>query len=64
MTTKRNDNNTMKVSRYTFFVEFDNRKFFYNTLSNALNEVDEELFNCLKARGCYVPRRTCFAHVE
>lgn len=40
---------TIKVSRYTFFVEFDNRKFFYNTLSNALNEVDEELFNCLKA---------------
>lgn len=39
---------TIKVSRYTFFVEFDNRKFFYNTLSNALNEVDEELFNCLK----------------
>lgn len=40
---------TIKVSRYTFFLEFDNRKFFYNTLSNALNEVDEELFNCLKA---------------
>lgn len=40
---------TIKVSRYTFFVEFDNRKFFYNTLSNSLNEVDEELFNCLKA---------------
>lgn len=39
---------TIKVSRYTFFIEFDNRKFFYNTLSNALNEVDEELFNCLK----------------
>ena len=40
--------NKMRVSRYTFFVELDNRRFLYNTLSNALNEVDEELYNCLK----------------
>lgn len=45
---KKNEKQTIKVSRYTFFVEHDNRKFLYNTLSNALNEVDEELFNCLK----------------
>ena len=49
MTTMEETKNKIKVSRYTFFIEFDNRKFLYNTLSNALNEVDEELFNCLKA---------------
>lgn len=38
----------MKVSRYTFFVKYGNRNFLYNTLSNALTEVDEELFNYLK----------------
>lgn len=46
---KHYDKQTIKVSRYTFFVEHDNRKFLYNALSNALNEVDEELFNCMKA---------------
>lgn len=39
---------TIKISRYTFFVEHNNRHFLYNSLSNALTEVDEELFNCLK----------------
>lgn len=40
---------TLNVSRYTFFVEHDNRKFLYNTLSNALTEVDDELYNYLKS---------------
>lgn len=48
MTTMKETKNKMRVSRYTFFVELDNRRFLYNTLSNALNEVDEELYNCLK----------------
>lgn len=43
------DKQILKVSRYTFFVEYDNRKLLYNTLSNALTEVDEELFDYLKA---------------
>ena len=46
---KNNEKQTIKISRYTFFVEYDNRHFLYNSLSNALTEVDEELFNCLKA---------------
>ena len=48
MTTTRNDKKTIKVSRYTFFVEQNNRKFLYNTLSNALTEVDDELYNYMK----------------
>ena len=44
----KKDKQTIKVSRYTFFVEQNNRKFLYNTLSNALNEVDEELYNYMK----------------
>lgn len=48
MTTTRNDKQTIQVSRYTFFIEQNNRKFLYNTLSNALTEVDEELFNYMK----------------
>ena len=43
------DKQTLNVSRYTFFVEHDNRKFLYNTLSNALTEVDDELYNYLKS---------------
>lgn len=39
---------TIKVSRYTFFIEQNNRKFLYNTLSNALTEVDDELYNYMK----------------
>ena len=48
MTTTRNDKQTIKISRYTFFVEHNNRKFLYNTLSNALTEVDDELYNYMK----------------
>ena len=38
MTTTRNDKKTIKVSRYTFFIEQNNRKFLYNT----------ELYNYMK----------------
>lgn len=43
----KENNRKMKVSRYTFFVEYDNRQFLYNSLSNALTEVDKELYNYL-----------------
>ena len=38
MTTTRNNKKTIKVSRYTFFIEQNNRKFLYNT----------ELYNYMK----------------
>lgn len=38
MTTTRNDKQTIQVSRYTFFIEQNNRKFLYNT----------ELYNYMK----------------
>ena len=48
MTTMKKNKKTIKVSRYTFFIEQNNRKFLYNTLSNALTEVDDELYNYMK----------------
>ena len=48
MTTTKNDKQTIQVFRYTFFIEQNNRKFLYNTLSNALTEVDDELYNYMK----------------
>ena len=38
MATTRNDKQTIQVSRYTFFIEQNNRKFLYNT----------ELYNYMK----------------
>ena len=48
MTTMKKNKKTIQVSRYTFFIEQNNRKFLYNTLSNALTEVDDELYNYMK----------------
>lgn len=45
---KDKETQTLHVSRYTFFIKHENRFFLYNSLSNALTEVDEELFNHLK----------------
>lgn len=39
--------NNKSITIY-LFVEQNNRKFLYNTLSNALTEVDEELYNYMK----------------
>lgn len=38
------NNTKLKVSRYTFPIEKDNRFYLYNTMSNALLEVDKELY--------------------
>ena len=35
----------MKVSRYTFFLDMNDEKYLYNTLSNSLIEVDESVFS-------------------
>lgn len=48
MELKPNNKQELYVSRYTFFVEYSNRNFLYNTLSNALTEVDGELYGYLK----------------
>lgn len=38
----------MKISKYSFFFDVDNAEFYiYNTLSNALIEIDEELYSSL-----------------
>ena len=37
----------MKVSRYTFFLDMNDGKYLYNTLSNSLIEVDESVFSFL-----------------
>ena len=37
-------NNELKISRYTFLIQKDENYYIYNTLSNALLEIDEELF--------------------
>ena len=41
------NNIKLKVSRYTFPIEKDNRFYLYNTMSNALLEVDKELYMLL-----------------
>lgn len=41
------NNIKLKVSRYTFPIEKDNRFYIYNTMSNALLEVDKELYMLL-----------------
>lgn len=39
----------MRISRYTFIFDIENKDFFvYNTLTNSLIEVDEESYNLLK----------------
>ncbi len=48
MELNKNNKQELHVSRYTFFVEYNNRNFLYNTLSNALTEVDGELYGYLK----------------
>ena len=36
----------MKISKYTFFFDIENTDFYaYNTLSNALIEIDQESYN-------------------
>lgn len=36
----------MKISKYTFLFDIENKEFFtYNTLSNALIEIDEETYS-------------------
>ena len=42
-----NDNKRFKVSRYTFLIEKEASYYLYNTLSNALFEIDEELYSLL-----------------
>lgn len=38
----------MKISKYTFFFDIENTDFYaYNTLSNALIEIDQESYNIL-----------------
>lgn len=41
------DNSYLKVSKYTFFIENKNKFYTYNTVSNALMEIDEELYTSL-----------------
>jgi uncharacterized protein len=41
------NNTKLKVSRYTFPIEKDNRFYLYNTMSNSLLEVDKELYMLL-----------------
>ena len=48
MKLNKNNKQELYVSRYTFFVEHDGRYFLYNTLSNALTEIDGELCGYLK----------------
>lgn len=43
-------NDKIKVSRYTFTIKDRNQFYLYNTLSNALIEVDEALFNFINHR--------------
>lgn len=41
----------MKISKYTFFFDIENTDFYaYNTLSNALIEIDQESYNILHNR--------------
>lgn len=40
----------MKVSRYTFFLDMNDGKYLYNTLSNSLIEVDESVFSLRKEK--------------
>ncbi len=35
----------MKISKYTFTLEHEGKHYVYNTLSNALIELDEEIVN-------------------
>lgn len=42
-----NIRNHLKVSKYTFLIEKDNNFYLYNSISNALLEVDEELYERL-----------------
>ena len=38
----------MKISRYTFILDSNGRYYLYNSLSNALVEVDHETYSFLK----------------
>ena len=42
-----NSNIEYKVSRYTFLINNEKRYYIYNSLSNALIEIDEELYQFL-----------------
>lgn len=50
-------NTELKVSRYTFLIQKEGKYYIYNTLSNALLEIDGELFQFMND---YKKNRQCF----
>ena len=38
----------MKISNYTFFVEYESNSYLYNTLSNSLVQIDKETYQLLQ----------------
>ncbi|MBR4911831.1 MAG: SPASM domain-containing protein [Bacteroidales bacterium] len=50
-------NTELKVSRYTFLIQKEGKYYIYNTLSNALLEIDGELFQFIND---YKKNRQCF----
>ena len=48
----------MKISKYTFFFDIENTDFYaYNTLSNALIEIDQESYNINSSLNFPGPKR-------